>query len=93
MDSEFTPLCAVLMPVEVDVDSEPIELVADDSPVDADVDNDATALPTEYNSLPFTASVLVALIRPAATFCTRRSAPTAPTLTTPAAPLVPANPP
>ncbi|KWO58303.1 hypothetical protein WT98_00015 [Burkholderia territorii] len=97
VDSEFTPLCAVLMPVEADVDSELIELVADDRPVDVDVDSEATLEPTvlatEYNSLPFTASVLVALIRPAATFCTRRSVPTAPTLTTPAAPLVPANPP
>ncbi|KVN40103.1 hypothetical protein WJ63_29170 [Burkholderia pyrrocinia] len=44
VDSELTPLCAVLMPVEVDVDSDTIELFADEMPVDAEVDSDATAL-------------------------------------------------
>ena len=78
VDNEATPLCAVLIPVDVDVESEL-------NPVD----NELTELPTEltwlataYNSLPLTASVLVAVIRPAATFVICRSAPTAPTLTT-----------
>jgi hypothetical protein len=35
------------MPVEVDVDSDVIELVADDSPVDVDVDSDVTELSVE----------------------------------------------
>jgi hypothetical protein len=109
VDSEATPLCAVLMPVDVDVDStaalllvvlrpvdsEATPLCAVLIPVDVEVDNESMfepkVLATENSWLPFTASVLPAPTRPAATFCTRRSVPAAPTLTTPAAPLLPAN--
>jgi hypothetical protein len=35
------------MPVEVEVDSDVIELVADDRPVDVEVDSDATELSVE----------------------------------------------
>nr|WP_321853493.1 hypothetical protein [Paraburkholderia tropica] len=42
-----------------------------------------TCVLVAYNCEPFTASVLVADTRPAATFVTWRSAPAAPTLTTP----------
>jgi hypothetical protein len=35
------------MPVEVDVDSDVIELVADDRPVDVEVDSEATELSVE----------------------------------------------
>ena len=38
---------------------------------------------TAYNWLPLIASVLVAVTKPAATFWTRRSVPTAPTVTVP----------
>ncbi|CAE6935872.1 hypothetical protein R70211_05388 [Paraburkholderia domus] len=46
------------------------------------VDSVLTAWLVAYSSEPLTASVLVALIRPAATFVIWRSAPDAPTLTT-----------
>ncbi|WP_185633996.1 hypothetical protein, partial [Burkholderia cepacia] len=44
---ELRPVDNELMPVEVDVDSEEIELVADDKPVDVDVDSDDTVLSVE----------------------------------------------
>ena len=89
------------MPVEADVDSEATLLLVELSPVDsepmpveADVDRlvmlDTVVLATLYSWLPLTASVLALLTRPAATFWIRRSEPGAPTLTTPAAELVPA---
>ncbi len=37
VDSEVTPLCAVLIPVEADVDSEATELLVELRPVDNDV--------------------------------------------------------
>jgi hypothetical protein len=44
-----------------------------------------TVLATEYSWLPLTASVLVAVMAPGATLTICRSAPAAPTLTTPVA--------
>ncbi|HDR8993973.1 TPA: hypothetical protein QDA93_006707, partial [Burkholderia vietnamiensis] len=41
------PVDSELMPVEVDVDSDVIELLADDRPVDVDVDSEATVLLVE----------------------------------------------
>ncbi|WP_179094547.1 hypothetical protein, partial [Burkholderia pseudomallei] len=38
------PVDSELMPVEVDVDSEAIELVADERPVDVEVDSDVRLL-------------------------------------------------
>ncbi|CAG9190444.1 hypothetical protein BVI2075_1520002 [Burkholderia vietnamiensis] len=38
------PVDSELIPVEVDVDSDVIELVADDRPVDVEVDSDVTVL-------------------------------------------------
>ncbi|HEM7909016.1 TPA: hypothetical protein U2L38_005984, partial [Burkholderia multivorans] len=43
------PVDSELMPVEVDVDSELIELVADDRPVDVEVDSEATELLVELS--------------------------------------------
>ncbi|WP_369163816.1 hypothetical protein, partial [Burkholderia pseudomallei] len=40
----LNPVDSEPMPVDVEVDSDVIALLADDSPVDADVDNDATLL-------------------------------------------------
>ncbi|KVN34408.1 hypothetical protein WJ63_03525 [Burkholderia pyrrocinia] len=44
VDSELTPLCAVLMPVDVEVDSDATELLVELMPVDVEVDSDATEL-------------------------------------------------
>ncbi|WP_279607774.1 hypothetical protein, partial [Burkholderia stagnalis] len=51
VDSDVTVLLVVLnpvdsepMPVDVEVDSDVIELLADEIPVEADVDNDVTVL-------------------------------------------------
>lgn len=103
VDSEVTPPCAVLMPVDVELDSARTLLLVVDRPVDrdtipfvVDVDSDPillwVVLNPEKSSDPFTASVLVAVICPAATFVTVRSEPTAPTLTVLAG-AAPANPP
>ncbi|VWC26018.1 ATPase [Burkholderia territorii] len=54
MDSE-------LIPVEVDVDSELIELVADDRPVDVEVDSEATLLFVVLNPVE---SELILLVVP-----------------------------
>ncbi|WP_198364340.1 hypothetical protein, partial [Burkholderia ubonensis] len=39
-----SPVDSDVMPVEVDVESDTIELVADEMPVDAEVDSDVTVL-------------------------------------------------
>ncbi|WP_306171273.1 hypothetical protein, partial [Burkholderia pseudomallei] len=44
VDNELTPLCAVLMPDEAEVESEAIELFAELKPVEVDVDSEATVL-------------------------------------------------
>jgi hypothetical protein len=44
---ELRPVDSELMPVEVEVDSDVIELVADDRPVDVEVDSEATELSVE----------------------------------------------
>ncbi|WP_311768793.1 hypothetical protein, partial [Burkholderia sp. Bp9099] len=44
---ELRPVDSELIPVEVEVDSEPIELFADDRPVDVEVESDATELLVE----------------------------------------------
>ncbi|VWB04649.1 ATPase [Burkholderia latens] len=46
---ELRPVDNELMPVEVDVDSELIELLADERPVDVEVDSDATELLVELS--------------------------------------------
>ncbi|MGZ2749464.1 hypothetical protein V0P10_33375 [Burkholderia stagnalis] len=75
-----------MIAVEVEVDSEVIELLAVDNPVDADVDNETivlfVVLSPEYSCEPLIASVLDAVTRPAATFVIWRSVFSAPTLTT-----------
>ncbi len=91
------PVDSELIAVEVDVDSEATLLFVVLRPVDSElmpVDRDATfdavdvdsvliALFVAFSWLPLIASVLVAEIRPAATFVIWRSWPGAPTLTTP----------
>ena len=44
---ELRPVDNELMPVEVEVESEPIELLADDNPVDVDDESDVTELLVE----------------------------------------------
>ncbi|WP_175692024.1 hypothetical protein, partial [Burkholderia anthina] len=44
---ELRPVDRELMPVEVDVESELIELVADERPVDVEVESEATVLSVE----------------------------------------------
>ncbi|WP_310722267.1 hypothetical protein, partial [Burkholderia pseudomultivorans] len=44
---ELRPVDNELMPVEVEVDSDVIELLADDRPVDVEVDSEATVLLVE----------------------------------------------
>ncbi|WP_311768353.1 hypothetical protein, partial [Burkholderia sp. Bp9016] len=44
---ELKPVDNELMPVEVDVDNELIELVADERPVDVEVESEATVLSVE----------------------------------------------
>ncbi|WP_311768352.1 hypothetical protein, partial [Burkholderia sp. Bp9016] len=44
---ELRPVDRELIPVEVEVDSELIELVADDRPVDVEVESEATVLSVE----------------------------------------------
>jgi hypothetical protein len=56
------------MPVDVEVDSEVIALLADERPVDVEVDSDVTVEFVVYNCDPLIASVLVAEIVPAARF-------------------------
>ena len=84
VDNEVTLLFVVLKPVDNDV-----------IPVEVEVDRlamfEPKVLATVYSWLPLMASVLLAPIRPAATFWIRRSEPAAPTLTTPAEELAPAN--
>ncbi len=62
------PVDNELIPVDVEVDSDEIELVALDKPVDVDVDKLLIAVFVAYSCEPLTASVLVAVTRPAATF-------------------------
>ncbi|KWZ39966.1 chromosome partitioning protein ParA [Burkholderia savannae] len=78
VDSELTLLCVELNPV----DNELRPLCVVDNAVAVEVDSDANAWVTAFICDPFTASVDVAEIRPAATFVICRSAPGAPTLTT-----------
>ncbi len=94
---ELRPVDSELIAVEVDVDSDATLLLVVLRPVDSElmpVDSDATfdavdvdsvlsALFVAFSWLPLIASVLVAEIRPAATFVIWRSWPGAPTLTTP----------
>ncbi|WP_311766363.1 hypothetical protein, partial [Burkholderia cenocepacia] len=47
--AELSPVDNELMPVEVDVDNEVIELLADDRPVDVEVESDATELLAELS--------------------------------------------
>ncbi len=91
------PVDSELIAVEVDVDSDDTELFVALRPVDSElmpVDSDATFDAVDVDRLltawfvalswlPLIASVLLAEIRPAATFVIWRSAPGAPTLTTP----------
>ncbi|OJB49375.1 hypothetical protein BGV60_23755 [Burkholderia ubonensis] len=58
---ELSPVDNELMPVDVDVDSDPIELVTLDSPVEVDVDRLSIAVFVANNCEPLTASVLVAV--------------------------------
>ncbi len=67
-------------------------LVVPDRPVDSEPTWLVVVDATEYSWLPFTASVDVAVTRPAATFWICRSLPAEPTDTTPTGD-VPANPP
>ncbi len=85
VDSDVTLLLVVLNPVDseltaldVDVDNDATLLFVVDNPVD----KLPTARLVAFNCEPLTASVLVALTRPAATLVIWRSAPGAPTLTT-----------
>ncbi len=94
---ELRPVDSELIAVEVDVDSDDTELFVELRPVDSepmpvdsdatfdavDVDSALTALFVALSWLPLIASVLLAEIRPAATFVIWRSWPGAPTLTTP----------
>ncbi len=94
---ELRPVDSELIAVEVDVDSDDTELFVELRPVDSepmpvdsdatfdavDVDSELSALFVALSWLPLIASVLLAEIRPAATFVIWRSAPGAPTLTTP----------
>jgi hypothetical protein len=82
VDSDAIELFADDRPVDAEVESDAIELVADDRPVDVEVDRLLIAVLVANNCEPLIASVLVAVTRPAATFVTCRSDPTAPTLTT-----------
>ncbi|KVX80968.1 hypothetical protein WL08_12240 [Burkholderia ubonensis] len=70
-----SPVDSDVMPVEVDVESDTIELLADDNPVDVEVDNDATLLfvvdnPVDSDVMPVEVDVdsdaieLVAVDRP-----------------------------
>ncbi|KVZ48075.1 hypothetical protein WL16_04450 [Burkholderia ubonensis] len=84
VDSELTPLCAVLMPVDAEVDSEPTALLVELRPVDSeltplcavlmpvevDVDSKLIAVLVANSCEPLIASVLAAVTRPAATFVT-----------------------
>ncbi|CAJ5376731.1 tash protein pest motif family [Burkholderia pseudomallei] len=71
------------MPVDVEVDSDVIALLADDSPVDADVDNDATLLlvvlnPVDSEPMPVDVEVDSDVI---ALFCWPTTVPSTPTST------------
>ncbi|AIO28772.1 DNA-directed RNA polymerase II, large subunit [Burkholderia cepacia] len=79
VDSEATLLFVVLRPV----DSELMPVDSDATFDAVDVDSALTALFVALSWLPLIASVLLAEIRPAATFVIWRSWPGAPTLTTP----------
>ncbi len=78
VDRELTLLRVELSPV----DKELMPLCVVDSALAVEVDSDASAWVTAFICDPFTASVDVAEIRPAATLMICRSAPGAPTLTT-----------
>lgn len=92
VESDAIPPCDVLKPVDSDetlllvvlspVDNELRPLCVVDSALAVEVDNEASAWVTAFICDPFTASVDVAEIRPAATLTICRSAPGAPTLTT-----------
>jgi hypothetical protein len=96
VESELTPVDSELAVVEVDVDRLVTVLLLVLKPVDSElmlveVDVDSVLTPVDSESSaelvalscePLIASVLVALIRPAATLVIWRSAPDAPTLTT-----------
>lgn len=92
VDSDETLLLVVLSPVDREltllfvelspVDNELRPLCVVDSALAVEVDNEASARVTAFICDPFTASVDVAEIRPAATLTICRSAPGAPTLTT-----------
>ncbi|OJA22872.1 hypothetical protein BGX87_28025 [Burkholderia ubonensis] len=58
---ELSPVDNELMLVDVDVDSDPIELVTLDNPVEVDVDRLSIAVFVANNCEPLTASVLVAV--------------------------------
>jgi hypothetical protein len=60
VDSEFTPLCAVLMPVEVEVDKEATLLFVVLRPVDSE----ATLLPAELRLVESDATPLCAVLTP-----------------------------
>ncbi|BAX60858.1 hypothetical protein BSFP_037240 [Burkholderia stabilis] len=79
VDSDDTELLVLLRPV----DSEPMPVDSDATFDAVDVDSALTALFVALSWLPLIASVLLAEIWPAATFVIWRSAPGAPTLTTP----------
>ncbi|KVQ15058.1 hypothetical protein WJ98_24465 [Burkholderia ubonensis] len=54
VDSELTPLCAVLMPVDVDVDSDTTLLLVVLKPVDSDaiaLDEDDTVVDSELTAV------------------------------------------
>nr|WP_321804242.1 hypothetical protein [Burkholderia sp. BCC1988] len=103
VDSDVTVLLVADKPVDnelaavdVEVDSDVTLLLVVDKPVDSElavveVDVDSVLIAELVANIcePLTASVLVALIRPAATLVIWRSAPAEPTLTTLAG-LVPA---
>ncbi|MDR8849827.1 hypothetical protein FEP99_02847 [Burkholderia pseudomultivorans] len=100
---ELRPVDSEPIPVEVEVESDAMELLADDRPVDVEVDSEVTVLLVELSPVdsdaispldddtvvdsessvelvakscePLIASVLFAVICPAATFVTWRSAP------------------
>ncbi|KWA71688.1 hypothetical protein WL30_14120 [Burkholderia ubonensis] len=78
VDSDATLLFVVDRPVDSELTPVDSELM----PVEVEVDRLLTAWLVANSCEPLTASVLVALTCPAATFVICRSAPTLPTLTT-----------
>ena len=68
VDSEVMPLVAVLSPLLVEVDKEVTLLFVVLRAVLVEVESDVTAVLVANNCEPFTASRLVPVMRPAATF-------------------------